>query len=52
MLSDSNFVPQDNKYTLIDMLRALIYLLTVRLKEVRDLKTKQEFGLEKLKERA
>ena len=52
MLFDSQFVDEDNKHTLMDMLRALIYLLTVRLKEVRDLKNKQEFGLEKLKERA
>ena len=51
-VSDSHFVSQDNKHAIIDMLRALIYLLTVRLKKVRDLKTKQEFGLEKLKERA
>ena len=34
------------------MVRALIFLLTVRIEDGRALKSKQEYGLEKLKERA
>lgn len=45
-------VDKGETFNLVDMMRGLIFLLTLRLKEGRHLKKKQEFGLEKLKERA
>ncbi|XP_053397710.1 uncharacterized protein LOC128556471 [Mercenaria mercenaria] len=40
------------KMEILDMIRALLLVLTLKLKEARTLKRKQEYGLEKLKERA
>ena len=45
-------VTNDQLFSFVEMVRALVFLLTVRLKEGRTLKSKQEYGLEKLKERA
>ena len=42
----------DKIFSLTEMIRALIYILTNRIKDGRILKQKQEYGLEKLKERA
>ena len=42
----------DKIFSIIEMIRALIYILTNRIKDGRILKQKQEYGLEKLKERA
>lgn len=38
--------------SLLVKLRAVLLNLTLRIKEARDIKAKQEYGLEKLKERA
>ena len=42
----------DKIFSFVGMIRALIFLLTVRIKDCRTLKSKQEYGQEKLRERA
>ena len=42
----------DKIFSFVGMIRALIFLLTFRIKDCRTLKSKQEYGLEKLRERS